>query len=172
MPTNEFIDIDFGSRPTALIAAGIAMGLSGANLPSQGMANSQRNYLFYINKMRVAKSLPPLPGLDYSGFQGALNQMLKDAGYVAAPIVIDTPHAYTADGLTTAGKTINCTKGNWYNEPSSYTYQWTRAGANIAGATAATYVIVVADAGTLVACKVTATNANGNATATSNTVQC
>jgi hypothetical protein len=51
--------------------------------------------------------------------------------------------------------------GSWDNSPTSYTYQWTRDGDNIAGATAATYTVVSADAGTVLNCLETAHNAAG-----------
>jgi hypothetical protein len=68
--------IDFGSRVSALRTVGAALGLSAAQIPDRTCANSQRTYLKWINAMRVAKSLQPLPGLDYSGFVPALNVLV------------------------------------------------------------------------------------------------
>lgn len=45
-------------------------------------------------------------------------------------------------------------------------YQWKRDGTNIAGATSATYTLVLADSGTKTTCAVTATNAGGSTTLT------
>ena len=78
--------------------------------------------------------------------------------------------APAASGSLTVGSTLSCTTGTWTNSPSSYSYQWTRNGVNISGATAATYVTVSADAGTSVGCLVTATNAAGSASQASNTL--
>lgn len=60
------------------------------------------------------------------------------------------------------GETVRCAHGNWTNNPTSYTYQWQRAGVDIEGATAATYVAVDADVGRTLDCVVTAHNAAGD----------
>ena len=63
--------------------------------------------------------------------------------------------------------TCNNPPGNWQGA-SSFTYQWYRNGAPIAGATASTYVTTNADLATPASfqCGVTATNAGGAATST------
>jgi hypothetical protein len=76
MPMAPYTKIDFGSRVSALITVGTALSVGNANIPASTASNSQRTYLFWINKMRVAKALPPLPGLDYSGFTPALNVLV------------------------------------------------------------------------------------------------
>jgi hypothetical protein len=75
MPMEPFSDIDFGSRLVALREVGFALGVGNANVPDNRAANSQRTYLYWINKIRVAQALPPLPDLDYSGFVPALNEL-------------------------------------------------------------------------------------------------
>jgi hypothetical protein len=70
-------------------------------------------------------------------------------------------------GSTVVGQTLTASTGTWSNLPTSYTYQWRRGGANIAGATTSTYVLVTADNTTNISVVVTATNANGSASATS-----
>jgi len=76
-------------------------------------------------------------------------------------------------GTGTVGQTLACTTGTWVGSPTSYTYQWTRDGTNIAAATAATYVLVAADSTHQIACVVTATNATGSTTAPpSNAIHC
>ena len=71
-------------------------------------------------------------------------------------------------GTTALGDTLTATAGTWTGTPEpTFTYQWTRGGADIAGANAATHVIVAGDQGTNIAVKVTATNTAGSATATS-----
>lgn len=77
---------------------------------------------------------------------------------VAAPVII---------GTATEGETLSASAGVWLNDPTSYTYQWRRSGADIAGATASTYLLASADVGTTISVAVTATNANGSATAVS-----
>jgi len=71
----------------------------------------------------------------------------------------------TITGTTTVGQTLTATTGTWTNSPTGYTYQWKRAGSNISGATASTYTLVVADAGTVITVAVVAANGAGPATA-------
>lgn len=74
-------------------------------------------------------------------------------------------------GIAQTGQTLTCSNGTWSNSPTGFTYQWKRGGVDIAGATASTYLLVVADEGAAVKCTVTASNANGPGTpADSNTV--
>ena len=37
----------------------------------------------------------------------------------APPVNVDVPHV---SGTGTVGSTLNCTMGNWQNEPTSYAY--------------------------------------------------
>ena len=89
------------------------------------------------------------------------------AGSVIPGAPVNTA-APVASGTTTVGSTLSCTTGTWTNTPTGYAYQWLQNGANISGATSASYVVVAADAGTSVRCTVTATNAVSSASATSN----
>jgi len=78
--------------------------------------------------------------------------------------------APTVSGSTTQGQTLTSTTGTWNTNDAfigTYTYQWTRAGSNISGATSSTYATVVADVGNAIACKVTSTNNRGTTTVTS-----
>lgn len=84
------------------------------------------------------------------------------------PPVNTTVPAVTGTG--TVGQTLSVTNGNWTYVPTAYAYQWLRGGATIAGATAATYVLVAADSGTSVSCRVTATNAAGSTPILSNAI--
>jgi hypothetical protein len=73
-------------------------------------------------------------------------------------------------GTGTVGQTLSVTNGNWNYVPTSYAYQWLRGGVAILNATAATYVLVAADSGTSVSCRVTATNAAGSTPIVSNAI--
>lgn len=76
----------------------------------------------------------------------------------------------TVSGSTTQGQTLSSTTGTWNNNDAflgTYTYQWTRAGSNISGATSSTYSTVLGDVGNAIACKVTSTNDRGATTVTS-----
>lgn len=71
-------------------------------------------------------------------------------------------------GTAQEGQTLAASTGTWTGTPApTYAYQWKRAGANISGATASTYVLVTADVGSAITVTVTATNASGSASATS-----
>jgi hypothetical protein len=70
-------------------------------------------------------------------------------------------------GVPTVGQPLGCSQGVWTGPPTSYAYQWTRAGADIAGAGSASYTVAAVDAGQLVRCRVRASNSMGNASATS-----
>lgn len=94
----------------------------------------------------------------------AINAVL---GSIAPPGITTAP---VASGTGTVGQTLSVTNGVWTNGPTSYARQWLRGAANIAGATAATYVLQAADSGTNVSCRVTATNAAGSTPATSNAI--
>jgi hypothetical protein len=89
-----------------------------------------------------------------------------------------TPPANTAppaiSGTTQDGQTLTASPGTWSGtQPISYAYQWQHCDSNgtncagVAGATTATYTIVSADVGGTLAVVVTASNAAGNAPATS-----
>jgi hypothetical protein len=63
------------------------------------------------------------------------------------------------------GRTLTCTPGEWIGNPT-FSYQWMRNGAAIAGATNSEYTLVAEDEGASVKCQVAATNAGGTVDAT------
>lgn len=76
-------------------------------------------------------------------------------------------------GTQVVGSSLSSTTGTWTGTPLiNYTYQWYRGATLISGATSSSYTLVQADAGNTsnITCQVTATNAIGSATATSNTL--
>ena len=87
--------------------------------------------------------------------------------YPEFPVNTASPSISATSG--TAGR-IGCvytaSVGSWnandaYN-PTSYSYQWTRAGSDISGATNNTYTTVAADAETIIGCRITANNFRGS----------
>jgi hypothetical protein len=78
----------------------------------------------------------------------------------AAPVPVNSV-APVISGTTRVTQVLTTTNGTWSNSPTGYTYQWKRAGSNIAGATASTYTLVELDAGAAITCAVTASNASG-----------
>jgi hypothetical protein len=88
------------------------------------------------------------------------------AGFV--PPVNTTAPAVT--GTPSVGSNLTCSNGTWNGAPTTYTYQWLRGGATIAGATSAVHACVGADSGTTLTCRVTAENKAGSTSALSNGV--
>ena len=74
----------------------------------------------------------------------------------------------TLSGKRAAGQTLTCAKGTVTGNPTSFTYRWYGTGVQVAGATGSTYTLVATDEGTIFTCQVTASNAAGSATGTSN----
>ena len=71
----------------------------------------------------------------------------------------------TITGTPKASSTLSCAHGGWTSSPTTYTYQWSRGGTPIQGATGATYKVQKADEGSTLTCAVTAANAGGTGTA-------
>ncbi|MGO4454969.1 peptidoglycan DD-metalloendopeptidase family protein [Arthrobacter sp. RAF14] len=67
-------------------------------------------------------------------------------------------------GVPAPGQTVTVNPGTWNPRPSTFTYQWRRNGANIAGATTASYKVATADTGTDLAAVVTGTVTGYNTT--------
>jgi hypothetical protein len=76
-------------------------------------------------------------------------------------------------GTAKEGETLNASNGTWSNAPTSYAYQWRRCASDgtacgdITAATKETYSLVAADIGRTLRVVVTASNADGKASATS-----
>ena len=68
----------------------------------------------------------------------------------------------TISGTAMAGQTLTATTGTWTQNPTSFTYQWKRAGGAIPGATASTYVPVTGDIGNTLTVSVVAKNSGGS----------
>ena len=99
------------------------------------------------------------------GSTSATSNALSIAALPSAPSNTVVP---VVSGTATVGSTLSCTTGTWTNSPTSYAYQWQRNGVDTSGAISATYLLVAADGGTSVSCRVTATNAVGNTSIASN----
>jgi len=84
-----------------------------------------------------------------------------DPAATAPPVNRDVP-LVMGDGIV--GSTLNCTMGNWENEPTSYEYAWQTDGSPNS-ATGTNYNVVAGDAGKAISCVVTATNAAGSTAA-------
>lgn len=84
---------------------------------------------------------------------------------LSAPVNSAVP---TISGTPTVGQSLTSTTGTWTGNPSpTYSRQWLRGSTAISGATAASYTLVAADVGQAISVRVTATNSQGSAQATS-----
>lgn len=94
---------------------------------------------------------------------------ILDSGSGGAPPVNTV--APVISGSTSLNSLLSCTTGTWTGTaPITYAYQWKRNGNDIIGATSSLYTIQVADSAAAITCTVTATDVNGSAAATSNTI--
>lgn len=88
----------------------------------------------------------------------------------AAPVNTTAP---TVSGTTKVAQTLTAGDGTWSNTPTSYAYQWLRCNGggnscvNVANGTQKTYTLVGVDSGNTMRVRVTATNADGSASAQS-----
>ncbi len=73
-------------------------------------------------------------------------------------------------GTPLPDQTLTCSTGTWSGAPTSYAYQWLLDGQPIAGATGASYVVLVGDSARMLSCRVTATGPGGAAQAASASV--
>src|SRR5258707_9984739 len=100
----------------------------------------------------------------------ALSTGAAAARTAAAPRNTSAP---TVSGTASEGNTLTARNGNWANAPTSFAYQWQRCAADgsgctdIASATKQTYTLVSDDVDHAVRVQVTASNADGQATADS-----
>ncbi len=89
----------------------------------------------------------------------------------APPLVERQPDPANPPGnAPQVGENAYCFEGGWSGQgPITYAYEWFRDGAAIPSSGGGKfYPVVLADAGHAIACRVTATNAGGSASATSN----
>lgn len=75
---------------------------------------------------------------------------------VALGNALQHTQAPVASGTPTVGSKLTCKPGSWSPTASSYAFKWLRDGSAIPGQTSKTYLLVRADRGHKVQCKVTA----------------
>ena len=83
---------------------------------------------------------------------------------VVLPLAPANTGAPAITGTAQQSQTLTASDGTWSNTPTSFTYQWERCTptcAPIAGATAQTYALAVADVGATIEVQVSAANAGG-----------
>jgi len=78
------------------------------------------------------------------------------------PVLSGAPQNFVAPsivGYAVEGYELSVDNGTWGSSPTSFTYQWKSAGVAIFGATQSTYTPSVTEAGKVMTCVVTASNA-------------
>ena len=104
---------------------------------------------------------------------------LTGAGTAAQQAVPTNTTQPVISGTPTIGSTLTATQGAWTGSPTSFAFQWVRCPSSgglpdgsdcaaVGGATTQAYVVSAADVGFRLRVRVTATNADGSATAASN----
>jgi len=112
----------------------------------------------------LKKLLAPLFATLVSGL------FVASSASAAAPANTTPPNV---SGTAKVGSTLTVSNGTWSNSPTNFTYQWQRCSSttsctDIANALGQSYVVRNADGGFRIRADVTATNADGQATAHSN----
>ena len=104
------------------------------------------------------------------GAAGAVALGVAQPATAAPPVNTSPP---TISGTAQVGQTLTAGNGTWSNTPTSFAYQWLRCNgggnscANVANGTQRTYTLVGADSASTMRVRVTATNADGSASAES-----
>ena len=72
-------------------------------------------------------------------------------------------------GTAAVGNVLSCSQGTWTNSPTGFAYAWIRDSSTVVGS-ASSYTVQILDAGHVLTCSVTASNAAGGTTAVSDPV--
>ncbi len=64
-------------------------------------------------------------------------------------------------GIVAVGQRLSCSTGAWAGSPTRFTFQWSRGGTPIVGATGSTYTVRISDEATTLTCIVVAYNGGG-----------
>ena len=131
------------------------------------LLSAQQGLIFqwYRSGVAIAGATSPVYTLVEADVGNALTVSRIDTSIATSPVIdiIPTNSAVpTISGTARVGQTLTATTGTWTHNPTSFTYQWNRAGGAISGATASSYVSVTGDIGTTLMVSVVATNTGGS----------
>jgi hypothetical protein len=169
---NSMIHRNYPNKPTELNAIATALSTDltvhdkTIEAPPAGLVAGSALNTRFTNDVLLTVNKGKAGNLTATAMSNAITAGLSQFN---APVNTAVP---AVTGTGTVGQTLTCTQGTWTYVPTNYGYQWLRSGAQIASATAATYVLVAADSGKSISCQVTATNAAGSTTINSNAVAC
>jgi hypothetical protein len=168
-PSSATIGSAYSFTPTAAGGSGTrTFSYSGTSLAGFGLS-------FDTTTGAITGTVSGSPGtitgtITVTDSSGSANLPITVSVSAAAAIPVNSV-APAVTGSGTTASPLSATNGTWSNSPTGYTYQWLRNGSAISGATASTYVYVLADSGTNITAQVIASNAVGaGSPATSNTI--
>jgi protocatechuate 3,4-dioxygenase beta subunit len=159
----------FTSMPTPVLSGVTTVGQRLTALPGTWLPSPTLTYVWKRDGVVIsgqASSGYRLVAAD-AGKQITVEVTGTRAGYVSATqgstptqAVTGLPFATTPVpmimGEATVGQTVSAVAGTWSPLAESYTYVWKRGGVPISGATAQSYELQLADAGTVISVSVTA----------------
>ncbi|UJW87967.1 hypothetical protein [Devosia sp. SL43] len=109
--------------------------------------------------------MPTTKRANQRSYANRLGFTAKHGGVPAKPANTVLP---AITGTPTVGQTLTSTTGTWTGKPTPiFARQWKRGGVAISGATAATYLLAVADVGAVITVTVTGSSIAGSVAATS-----
>lgn len=148
--------ISGGSMAAAQVSGAAALILSSADMSPAAL------------KADILNNVDPVPALSGKVRTGGTLDVCKAIPGCGGPVGVPANTALpTISGSAAVGQTLTASTGSWSNSPTSYTYAWQRCDSTgsacvpIGGATAASYTVQAADAGSTVRVAVTAVNAGG-----------
>lgn len=143
-----------GADAALFVLSGNVLSLSARNFEDPTDADKNNVYVVQVTATDAAGNASRL----------TISVTVTDVDETVAPQNVSSP---VISGTPQVGQTLSASNGSWTNSPTSYAYQWNRAGTPITGATSAIYVPISADVGNALSITVTATNSAGSATSTS-----
>jgi|GEM_PF-2248493 len=154
----------------AIINSAGAQNVTGVAVSGTGVTLTTDRVIGSTDTITVSYIPPPSSGIKSTDgeFAGALTNF---ATTVTGGPPVNTVAPALSSTTPVVGIALSVSNGTWTNSPTSYGYQWKWAdtGAAISGATSASYTPVTGDISHTLKCDVTATNASGSATTSSNT---
>ncbi|MGH6811321.1 MAG: hypothetical protein ACREDM_02940, partial [Methylocella sp.] len=148
-------------------AVGSIMGASPGSTISLASLSPAGALQIVGTSLQVGPTPPSAPGTVtfalIEALTGAINTPNQTSGFsisVLAGIPVNTAIPMIS-GTAKVGQTLTASPGAWTNAPTSFAYQWNRAGAAITGAVSPAYVPVAADVGNALTVSVIATDAAG-----------